>query len=157
MSDRHVIMIALRTSELIITEVESIDQVPVEYDGAWKFITPGLLAVQRGEQGGLGFMLTGWIPNELLGNTEIYLMKSEMAAQMNPHPGVISYYTAWAETERDKIHSFGDEFTKQIKEIEKYHIKKYKKTKEFHEQHAANIVIDLFETETGLGDTSKSH
>ena len=157
-----IMMMMLESREIILTEVETHDGYVVTTAGqGYKFITPALVTVSRGAHGSLGFMLTSWLPHEIMKDTRVEFLKSKIIGRLTPHPALISFYQAWAETERDKLVSFEKDFVVQIKEIEKYHTEKYARTKEAHDQvistlpsDLSNAVLELFEANTGWGDPS---
>jgi len=159
---KKILMVMLDSREIILTEVETNDgYVVVTPRNGYKFITPGLITVSRGMHGSLGFMLTSWLPHEVMKDTCIEFLKSKVIGHMTPHPALISFYNAWAETERDKLVSFGEDFAGQLHEIEKYHKEKYLRTKEAHQQdlgtlpgELSNAVFELFDANTGWGDPS---
>lgn len=157
-TDATIIMLMLRNDEFVITEVadESID--------AWNFMTPAIVSTQRSPQGSLGFMLTAWMPYELMQDTHVLFSKKDALGMLEPHPKLILYYKAWAETERDKIDTFGKEFADQIDHIKNYHVKKYERTKEFYQGEASanngkisGSLAEYFDTETDWGNSSTFH
>lgn len=152
-------MIMLETREIIVTEIDP-NSALID---SFIFLTPGLVTVSRGMHGSLGFMLTSWAPHEIMKDTQVVFLKSKVVGHLDPHPAMISFYRAWAETERDKLVSFEKDFAFQIQEIEKFHKEKYARTKEAHLQdlgqgglpgELSNAVFDLFDANTGWGDPS---
>ena len=152
----------LESREIILTQLETQDgYVVTTPHNAYRFITPALVTISRGHQGSLGFMLTSWLPHEIMKDTTIEFLKSKVIGHLTPHPSLVSFYHAWAATERDKMVSFEKDFTTQLAEIEKYHMEKYARTKQMHAEELAttpgqlpDAVFELFEANTGWGDPS---
>jgi hypothetical protein len=153
-------MMLMERGEIIISEVshEKSDK------GLAKFITPAHVVVERGPHGVLGFMLMPWLPTELMRNTEIEIATHLVTGAMAASVEMVSFYKAWAETERDKIKSFGKDFTAQIEAIEKYHVERYAASKHRQKKdifvnpsQISPSIIALFEEEDTWGDSSVSH
>lgn len=141
--------------EIVLSEVSD------KLIDSWTFITPGLVTISRGHYGSLGFMLTSWLPHEIMKDTHIDFLKSKIIGHLTPHPALVSFYKAWAVTECDKLVSFEKDFTIQLQEIEKYHTERYAKNKEAHRQdlgvlptEISSAVFELFDANTGWGDPS---
>lgn len=161
MIESKVLMLLMERGEIIISEV-SFEQTK---HGLATFITFAVILVERGPHGVLGFMLSAWLPSELMTNTHIILDSRLLTGTMVPNPEMVSFYTAWAKTERDKMKSFGKDFTAQIQAIEKYHVDKYHSSKHRQKKdifisspEVSPEVIALFEDENGgWGDPSISN
>jgi hypothetical protein len=165
-----IILVMLDTREVIISEVlsDAAGRATVTPAHGYVFITPALVIVQRGAQGTLGFMLTPWLPHEVLSNTNIEFRNNKVIGILNAHPNLVSFYTSWAETERDKMVEFGQDFAVQIAELEKYQKDKYARTKAVHtegnkvpmpNQHSplTGAIYEMFDHDENWGDPSVSH
>ncbi len=164
-SNTDVRMILMDHGEIILTQFQKTGM-PLVYN----FITPAVISVERGahEHGPLGFMLTSWMPFELLTSTTIEVSGLKIVALMNASPEIASFYRSWAEIECDKIHTFAGNFKTQIAAIEKYQLEKYvaakhhttkhipthKKEVFVDSKHLPDLLIQMFEEDNGWGDPS---
>ena len=128
------------------------------------FDTPAHVIHERGAHGILGFMLTPWIPNELVQGPVIRVAAGIMRGSLIPTPELLSFYKTWAETEREKLRLFAAEFNAQVSEIEKFHVLKFNTTKERKKREVfinpnaiPDTLIALFEEDTEWGDPSVTH
>ncbi len=164
-SNTNVRMMLMDHGEIILTEFQKTSQ-PLVYN----FITPAVVGIERGthEHGPLGFMLSSWVPFELMTSTSIEVSGLKIVALMNASPEIISFYNSWAKVECDKIHTFAGNFKTQIAAIEKYHLEKYMADKQHTTTHfrkhkkevfvdsnrLPDLLIQMFEEDNGWGDPS---
>lgn len=125
MTDTKTIMVLLEHGEIIISDVlYNVDRV-----GFMTLINPAVVIHERPHTGSLGFMLTPWIPTELTADSRIELSISVIKGTLIPSPELLSFYRAWAHTERDKWKHFGKEFSQQVTDIEKLLTQRYSEAK----------------------------
>lgn len=123
--------------------------------------TPAVVVHERPQGMILGFALTPWLPHELIDGTKISVTKQLIIGRMVPSPQLVSFYNAWAITERDKLKQFNKEFNQQVAEIEKIYTDRYKdalKRKTLYstsQEHSSNdLLIAHFEEDTAWGNSS---
>lgn len=133
-------------------------------DTLFIFDTPALVVHERAAHGILGFMLTPWLPDELIQGPAIRVAPGLMRGTLLPTPELMSFYKVWAETEREKLRLFAKEFNAQVTAIEKYHLEKFEHTKERKKKEVfinPNALPDtlaaLFDEDTEWGDPTVTH
>jgi len=156
----NILMMLLDRGEIIIARVT---QDPSS-ETLFLFDTPALVIHERGAQGILGFMLTPWLPNELVQGALIRVTPGLMRGTMQPTPELLSFYKVWAHTEQEKLRLFAGEFISQVSQIEKFHQEKFARTKERKSQETfvnPNALPDtlaaLFDENTEWGDPTTTH
>lgn len=152
--DAQIVMLVMARGEIVISALE-VDQ------RKYTFITPAVVVHERGAQGLLGFMLAPWMPNELLRDANVEMDCQCAVGSLKPTPELVSFYKAWAETERDKLKIHAKDFMAQLAAIEKYHVDRHTKHKERHSREIfvnsetlPDTLLSLFEEDTDWGNPS---
>lgn len=161
--ETQIMMVTLERGEIIISEV-ALGAIGTPVQNEFLFYTPAVVVHERPHGGILGFMLSPWIPNELLATPTIRIMRTRVVGMMTPSPEIVSFYKSWAETERDKLKQFSKEFNEQITEIEKLYIDRYKDAKKRKTVYSASpekgdndLLLALFEEDSNWGNPSITH
>lgn len=115
----------LITGDIIISELAD-----ENHTKGVKLDFPAHLIHQRNNNGPLGFMLTPWVPNELLQPTPITLGFDKVMAVMDASDAMVRFYKNWALAEKDKMKTFVSVFEKQISVIEKQYLDRIANVKE---------------------------
>jgi hypothetical protein len=159
-TDTTILLMLLERGEMVIAAVT---QDPAS-ETLFVFDTPALVIHERQAHGILGFMLTPWIPNELVQGPVIRVTPGIMRGTLLPTPELVSFYKTWARTEREKLRLFAKEFNAQVGQIEKFHIEKFEHTKDRKSRETfvnpnalPDTLIALFEEDTEWGDPSITH
>ena len=149
-------------SELIIAE-ELTDEVhgkTSHADCIW-LKAPAFVYHERAVGGSLGFMLTPWLPNELLTNLVIELDTRKIMGEVQPSLALLSIYKAWSTIEQEKLQEFSADFDAQVTSIETYIKDRFANTKAAHAKrpitaantaHLSNAIYNLFDSDTNWGD-----
>jgi uncharacterized protein YeaO (DUF488 family) len=160
MSNVTTLMMMMERGEIIIADVA--------YEGTQGLMTlysPAVVSYERPHPGALGFMLSPWIPTELIANSRIDIAHTMPRGSLAPSPELISFYKAWVATEQDRWKHFGKDFSQQIVDIEKQLTSQYNEAKfrraagKIHtSDHGHNeLLIALFEEDAAWGNSSITH
>lgn len=159
-TDSPILLMLLDRGEIVMAGVHP----DPDSDTIFIFDTPALVIHERAQHGILGFMLTPWLPNELLQGPMIRVTPGIMKGTLTPTPELLSFYKVWAHTEREKLRLFAGEFNVQVTQIEKNHVEKYERTKDrkvkdtfINPNALPDILAALFDEENDWGDPSVSH
>jgi len=161
MTNTKTLMMLMERGEIIISDV----LYNTESVGVMTLINPAVVIHERPHNGVLGFMLTPWIPTELLVNSRIDVIVSILKGTMVPSAELLSFYKAWATTEKDKWKHFGKEFCQQVTDIEKMLVEQYTEAKlrravnkaAAPEEGNNELLLALFEDDTNWGNPKITH
>jgi hypothetical protein len=161
MTNTRTLMMLTERGDILISDVTY----NTENLGIMTLISPAIVVHERPYNGALGFMLTPWIPTELIMNSRIDVAVSLLKGTMVPSTELLSFYKAWSTTERDKWKHFGKEFGQQVTDIENMLVEKYTEAKlrravsraAAPEEGNNELLLTLFEEDTNWGNTAITH
>jgi len=114
---------------------------------------PALLVHQRNNHGPLGFMLTPWVPNELLKSAAPVMLETDkIMATLELSDAMERFYKNWSLAEHDKMTTFVSVFEKQISDIEKQYLQRTANIKDQQQRapmstdsHLTDALIEVFD------------